>query len=396
MSHERTTHESAIQPDDLGLLAQLVEYTQDALWMFTPDWEELIFVNSAYEDIFGHSVEEINEDPTSFLTSTHPDDRPEVQAAMAELSAGKAVDLEFRVDPSEDYGTWVWVQGQPVYDEDGEIESVAGYTRDITERKRYQRELERHKQDLKRSNQSLREFAYIASHDLQEPLRMVSSYVDLLDAEYGDQLDDEAREYMEFAVNGARRMKRMINSLLEYSRVHTEAGEFAQADAEAVVETTLQDLSLLIDERDAEVAVGDLPTVRADRDQLAQVFQNLVKNAIEHADDESAPHIEVTATERDSVYAFAVSDDGPGIPENHQSEIFKIFQQDPEAADDEGTGIGLAITQRIVQRHGGMIQVESDSGEGTTFEFTLPKEPPSGNTESDSVDEASGPGSKPQ
>ena len=362
-------------PDEQRLLARLTEATSDSLWMFTADWQELVFVNSAYEDIFGHPVASLEEDPTSFIDAIHPDDHEAVTEAMERLSGGEPVDLEFRVDPTTGYRTWAWVQGEPVYGDAGELEYLAGYARDITTRKRYERELERQRTELERSNESLREFAYIASHDLQEPLRMVSSYVDLLETEYGDRLDEEAEEYMEYAVDGARRMKRMINSLLEYSRVHTDADEFEETDANAVLDDVRRDLELLIDDYDAELSVGELPVVEADRDQIGQVFQNLLKNAIRHAGENGTPEVEVRGSERDDAYAFAVSDDGPGIPAEQQDEIFNIFRKGPSASDAESTGIGLAVVQRIVQRHGGEIRVESPPDAGATFEFTVPKDP---------------------
>ncbi len=201
---------------------------------------------------------------------------------------------------------------------------------------------------------------------------MVSSYVDLLEREYGDELDDEAEEYMAFAVNGAKRMKRMINSLLEYSRVHTEAEEFDEVDAEAVFESARQDLELLIADHDAEVTAEDLPTVSADGDQLGQVFQNLVKNAIEHASEDGIPKIDVTVADRTDTHEFAVSDNGPGIPADEQDDVFEIFRQGADA-EAGNTGIGLAITRRIVQRHGGDIWVQSEPGDGATFKFTIPK-----------------------
>jgi light-regulated signal transduction histidine kinase (bacteriophytochrome) len=169
-------------------------------------------------------------------------------------------------------------------------------------------------------------------------------------------------------------MKRMINSLLEYSRVHTEASEFTEIDVNEVFEATRQDLELLISEHDARVSVDDLPTIRADRDQIGQVFQNLVKNGIEHASEERVPEIEVTVSEQEDAYVFAVSDNGPGIPDSQHDEIFKIFQQGSAASSTDNTGIGLAITQRIVQRHGGEIWVESDDT-GATFKFTVPSSP---------------------
>lgn len=370
-------------PDDAYLLSAITEHTNDALWVFTADFEELVFVNSAYEDIFGGSVDDLREDATAFLERVHPDDRDDLIEGIETVGSGTKTELEFRVNPDVDYGTWVWVQAHPVYDDSGEMEYVVGYTRDISKRKEYRQELEATKKDLEKSNEGLREFAYIASHDLQEPLRMVSSYVDLLDAEYGDQLDDEAAEYMAFAVDGAQRMKRMIDSLLEYSRVQTNAKEFEETDTADVLEDTRQDLALHIDEHDAEVSVDDLPTVTADREQLGQLFQNLVKNAVEHGGEGDRPKVEVTATKRDGSYEFAVSDNGPGIPADEQDDIFDIFHRGASTSNTDSTGIGLAVSRRIAQRHGGRIWVESEAGQGATFKFTIPETKAAVNTEID-------------
>ncbi|MFB6217621.1 MAG: ATP-binding protein, partial [Halobacteriaceae archaeon] len=236
---------------------------------------------------------------------------------------------------------------------------------DVTEMRRAEAELERTVQRLERSNEQLQQFAYVASHDLQEPLRMVSSYVDLLDSEYGDELDEEAGEYMEFAIDGAERMQAMIDDFLEYSRVHTRGQEFEAVDAAAVMETVRQDLELLIAEADAEVRCGDLPTVTADESQLRQLLQNLVKNAIDHGGD--SPTVRVSAERRDGETVFAVADDGPGIPGDQQERIFELFEQGSRG--EGGTGIGLAVCQRIVDRHDGDIWVESADGEGATFYF---------------------------
>jgi len=363
----RAEHEEAAR-----LLTQLTSYTVDALWMFSADWSELVFINSAYEDIFGEPMESIIGAPQSFVEAVHPEDRQRVMETMQAVSEGEARQLEFRVNPDEDYRRWVSVHAEPTRDEDGAIEHVAGFTRDVTRRKKRERALEEYKDELERSNQSLKEFAYIASHDLQEPLRMVSSYVDLLEQEYGDRLDDEAEEYMTYATEGAQRMKEMINSLLEYSRVHSEAGATEPVDAGAVFEDARQNLELLIEERDATVLAEDLPTVEADPDQLGQVFQNLVKNAIEHADEGDPPRVEVSATAGEDVHEFAVADDGPGIEAGQEENIFEIFSKGSRREDGEGTGIGLAITKRIVERHGGDIWVESTEGEGATFRFSLP------------------------
>ena len=227
-------------------------------------------------------------------------------------------------------------------------------------------DLEQTVRRLEASNDRLQQFAYVASHDLQEPARMVSSYVSLLESEYGDDLDEEAQEYMDFAIDGADRMQAMIDGLLDYSRVRTNAEEFTRVDADATLSRTLENLGLLIEERDVTVTHDDLPTVEADKRQLGQVFQNLVENAIQHGGDE----IHVGATRRDDAIVFAVEDNGEGVPEDRQDRIFELFEQG--SRDDEGTGIGLAICDRIVSRHGGEMWVESTDGEGTTFYFTLP------------------------
>ncbi|WP_159901451.1 sensor histidine kinase [Salinirussus salinus] len=237
---------------------------------------------------------------------------------------------------------------------------------DVTDLKETQRELETAVDQLERSNDRLQQFAYVASHDLQEPLRMISSYVDLLATEYGDELGDEADEYIEYAVDGAERMQDMIDGLLDYSRVRSQGEAFTEVDAATVAEQVRRDLELLAEEHGATVTVDDLPTVEADRDQLAQVFRNLVENALEHG----GTTVRVGAERRDDAVVFSVDDDGPGIPEDEQDAVFDLFEQ--RDRDSDGTGMGLAICRRIVDRHGGDIWVESEPGEGTTFRFSVP------------------------
>ena len=282
---------------------------------------------------------------------------PEVTATVVEdrlreaMTTGEPTTCEYYYEPA-DY--WTVLQIYP--DDDG----LAVISKDITDRKEYEQRLER-------SNERLQEFAYILSHDLQEPLRMVSSYIDLLESELGDDLDAETKEYMQFAVDGAGRMRGMIDGLLEYSRVETDGKAFEPVDAEAVVDGVVDDLQLATAEADAEIIVGDLPTVAADFDQLGQLFQNLLTNAIDHGGDGTT--VAVTATETTQGVEFAVSDDGPGIPVDQQDEIFGLFDT---GRDSDGTGIGLAVCERIVTRHDGEIRVESPPSEGTTFYITLP------------------------
>jgi len=251
------------------------------------------------------------------------------------------------------------------------LEILASTAAGAMDRVKRENRLKAKQTELERSNEALQQFAYIASHDLQEPLRMVSSYVDLLDSEYGDELDEEAAEYMAFAVDGAHRMQEMVDALLRYSRVETNANDFEETDSDAVLDRTLDALQMRIEEVDATVTAESLPPVDADPNQVGQVFQNLLENAIEYATEAGIePHIDVSAVEDDGVVTFTVSDNGPGIPSADHDEVFDIFHR-AGAHDTEGTGIGLAVCQRIVLRHDGRIWVEP-SDDGATFKFTLP------------------------
>ena len=281
---------------------------------------------------------------------------PEIQGTVVEDSLREAMETQTQARCEYYYAPAdYWTELQIYPDEDG----LAVISKDTTDRKRYEAELER-------SNERLQEFAYILSHDLQEPLRMVSSYVDLLETELDEHLDAETREYMAFAVDGAERMRGMIDGLLEYSRVETEGESFTETDVEAVVEGVRQGLQFALDDADAELVVEGLPTVPADSDQLGQLFQNLISNAIDHGG--RGTTIEITATETPTGYRFAVSDDGPGIQADQQDDIFGLFDT---GVDSDGTGIGLAVCERIVARHDGEIWVKSTEGEGSTFYFTL-------------------------
>jgi light-regulated signal transduction histidine kinase (bacteriophytochrome) len=231
-----------------------------------------------------------------------------------------------------------------------------------------ERQLREYRDELERSNEALQQFAYVASHDLQEPLRMVSSYVDLLDSEYGDELDDEAQEYMAFAIDGADRMKSMIDGLLEYSRVQTRGESFEPVETDAVLGRTLDQLGLFLEDEEVTVEVEPLPAVAADQDQVSQLFQNLLKNAVTHG---NASTIEIGATTEEERVTVSVADDGVGIPEDQQDSLFDIFEQGHDA--EGGSGMGLAICDRIAHRHGGDIWLESEPGEGTTFYVTLPR-----------------------
>jgi PAS domain S-box-containing protein len=242
---------------------------------------------------------------------------------------------------------------------------VVAAIRDITER-RMQTEA------LARSNEALQQFAYVASHDLQEPLRMVSSYLQLLERRYKDKLDEDAREFIGFAVDGAKRMQALIHDLLAYSRVGQPDVVHVKVDLNEVVRQVLDDLALTIEESGARVSVGPLPTVNGEPGQLGQVFQNLLSNALKFRKPDQPPVIEATAHRQDEGWAISVRDEGIGIEPQYADRIFQIFQRLHTRHEYPGTGIGLAICKRIVEQHGGTIRLDSQLGVGSTFTFTLP------------------------
>ena len=226
-------------------------------------------------------------------------------------------------------------------------------------------------EELTRSNRELEQFAYVASHDLQEPLRMVTGYTQLLAKRYGGSLDQKAREYIGFAVDGAKRMQGLIEDLLTYSRVGSKGKTFASTNCEAVLEKTLVALRVGIQECGATVTHDPLPTVIGDEFQLGQLFQNLLGNAIKYRNN-NAPQVHVSCRQEAEQWIFAVKDNGIGIDPQYRERIFQIFQRLHTREEYEGSGIGLAICKKIVERHGGKIWVESELGAGATFYFTIP------------------------
>ncbi len=244
---------------------------------------------------------------------------------------------------------------------------------ETTEHKRTQEELINAMKKIQKSNHDLEQFAYVASHDLQEPLRMISSFLQLLQRRYEGKLDSDADEFIGYAVDGAQRMQDLINDLLEFSRVTTKGKKFEAVNMEEPLENALTNLKLYIEENDASIIPNDsLPTVSGDYSQMTQLFQNLIGNAIKYRSSEP-PKIHISATNEDNNWLFSIKDNGLGIDPQYTDIVFKIFRRLHTNSEYEGTGVGLAITKRIIERHKGQIWVESEPGNGSTFYFTLPK-----------------------
>ena len=312
----------------------------------------------------------------------------QVEEHKAVLEAHKPFhDLEYGHRDASGALHYVSTSGEPLFDAEGRFRGYRGIGKDITRRKVDEKalreahdELELKARELERSNEELQQFAYVASHDLQEPLRMVSSYTQLLVRRYGDKLDGDAKEFMDYIVDGAARMKQLIEDLLAYSRVGTRGRELEATDSGAALDKALVNLRVAQEASGAAVTRDELPMVVADPGQLTQLFQNLIGNAIKFRGEE-APRIHVTAEDRERVWIFTVKDNGIGLDTQYADRIFMMFQRLHNKTEYPGTGIGLAICKKIVDRHGGRIWVESKPGEGSAFGFTIAKQNNNGGAE---------------
>lgn len=364
---ERKRAEEALRQSH-DLLRAIAEGTTDAI--FVKDLQgRYLMINPAGARFLGRTVEEVlgRDDSEMFSRET----------ARAIMAGDQRVLDESRPLTCEDVGTVAGVTRTfsstkaPYRDGCGNVVGLIGISRDVTERRQAEEDLKRTAADLARSNEDLQQFAYVVSHDLREPLRMVSSYCRLLRDRYRDKLDRNADDFLEFAVDGAARMEQLINELLAYARVGTRGKSFAPTDTAAVFDRAIANLRRAIEETGAKVTCGALPTVLADESQLGQLAQNLLANAIKFHGS-ALPRVYIWAEYWTGCWRFAVRDNGIGIPEADLERIFGVFERLHAAADYPGTGIGLAICKRIIERHGGRIWAESTPGHGTTFYFTLP------------------------
>lgn len=281
----------------------------------------------------------------------------------------------FRVRYGKKKIKYISAKAQLKTDRNGRPILLSGVCFDITNLKEGTENLiSRLNQELLRSNKELESFAYVASHDLQEPLRMITSFTQLLELHYGDKLDTTAKEYIEYATAGAKRMYELINSLLAYSRINKKEIDFKKVDINNVLDTVSKNLALKIREKQVKLTADPLPHVYGDQDQMVHLFQNLISNGIKFSREN--PEIIVSSKISKHCCTFSISDNGIGIDRQYFDKIFQIFQRLHQREKYEGTGIGLAICKRIVERHGGRIWIESQPGNGSTFFFTLPSRPP--------------------
>ena len=288
------------------------------------------------------------------------------------LETGSLLETVFRTRSGTGNSKYISTRALVNKDEHGTPVSLTGVCFDVTAMKKgAEKAIIRLNEELLRSNKELESFAYVASHDLQEPLRMVTSFTQMLEKRYGDKLDQDAQDYIKFAVDGAKRMYELINGLLAYSRIQTKGKEFVEVNMEEVFEKVIRNLDLRINEKKVVITKNDLPVILADESQMIQLVQNLVENGLKFSTVNSK--IDFSADTDTSFHVFSVKDEGMGIDPQYFERIFKIFQRLMPKEEYEGTGIGLAICKRIVDRHNGRIWVESEPGKGSRFFFTIPR-----------------------
>lgn len=356
----RKRAELALQENQANLMAVL-ENTQDAIWSVDAERRLLTF-NAAFAEVYKTALDVWPEIGMESAVRFPPPVRETWLAWYDRALTGERFTVEAEYDfwgPKRCYE----ISFNPIR-QAREVDGVTGFARDITERK--QVELE-----LRRSHEDLQQFAYVVSHDLQEPLRMIISFLELLKRNYDDLLDERGQEYIWYAVDGATRMQAMIEGLLAYSRIDTQGNPFTSTDCNVILEHVLRNLMRVIQAKDAVVTYDPLPTINVDATQVEQVFQNLISNALKFCD-VSPPRVHISAERNDHLWRFAVRDNGIGIDPAQMDRLFKVFERLHTQEEYEGTGIGLAVCKKIVERHGGQIWVESQPGEGSIFYFTLP------------------------
>lgn len=349
-------------------------------WELNLQTNELFWTHEVYS-IWGRHPSNFQPSFQQFLETLHPDDRDEfLKKRNLVLTGQESLDIEHRILLPDGSVRYVHEKGSLFKDQFGKQSRYSGTVQDITLRKLHEQQLEKANQELSeraeqlsRSNAELERFAFIASHDLQEPLRMVSSFLQLVEKRYNDKLDDAGRQYISYAVSGAERMKKLINDLLAYSRLENTAVDYSTVDMNQVLKEAVANLQESIAESKAQLSIDSMPILaKGNFSGLVQLMQNLIGNAIKYRGDKP-PVITINAKEDAVYWQFSVSDNGIGIEPDYFEKIFIIFQRLHNMSEYSGTGIGLAICKKIAEQHSGKIWVFSKEGEGSTFYFTIKK-----------------------
>ncbi len=372
---ERKKAEEALR-ESQERLELAMEGAELGMWDWNIPTGALVF-NDRWAEMLGYSSDEIRPHIDSWEDSIHSEDTERVKEVLNRHVAGEtsSYEMEYRIATKSGEVRWVLARGKVVkWDKDGNPVRATGTRLDITDRKRAEKLVRERTEALERSNRDLEQFAYVAAHDLREPLVAVGAYLKLLQRRGKESLDAEAHKFISRAIDTTLRMDGLIQSLLAYSRIGNDSRPPAPTDGNAVLKDALSNLHAALKDSGAIVTCDELPTVLADASQLLQLFQNLLSNAIRFRGDRPLT-IHVGCTRREGATEFFVRDNGIGIEERHFKRVFRVFQRVEASSERAGTGIGLASCMRIVERHGGEIWVESKPGAGSTFLFTLPDAP---------------------
>ena len=369
--------EIAAKTTALWLSEQRYELAVQGLSVGVWDWD--IKSNALYwsprfrEIICCNHDDELKDHYEEWESRLHPEDREHtVNMLMGHLQNKGPYDVEYRLRRKDGSYVWIHAKGQAVWDDKGDATRMVGSIEDITDRRHAQTERDNMISKLTQSNSELERFAYVCSHDLQEPLRMISNFSERLEKHLGQELDEKGQHYMKYIMDGAGQARQLISDVLNYARVDHEAEHLDNIDAERTLTGVLRDLSARIEETGANITHDALPQVHMQPTHLRQILQNLIGNALKFCSQK--PHIHVGAIQDGGMWRFFVRDNGIGIASEHLEKIFYIFQRLHSREKYPGTGIGLALCKKVTQKYGGQIWVESMPGKGSTFYFTLPPE----------------------
>lgn len=349
----------------------LIRSLHEGIWVLDKD-DNTTFINPRMAEMLGYTEEEMLGKPVYSFTHSDAEWQEKTAEFMARRKQGISEQIESELLRKDGERVFALLETSPILDEDGNYTGSIAGIQDITERKLAEEQLKQTMAELDRSNKELEQFAYVTSHDLREPLRMMTSFSQLLEKRYKDKLDQTAGEYISFIVDGAARMQRLIDDILLFSRVTTRALPFEPVEMKRIMQDALENLRVSIDEKKARITYKDLPVVQADPSQMVQILQNLIGNAIKFHREEEPPVVHVSARQEGKEWIFSVKDNGIGIDPDLFSRLFHLFQRLHPQDKYPGTGVGLAVTKKIVQRHGGRIWVESHPGQGSTFFFSIP------------------------
>lgn len=362
--------------------AILSDATNDAIWDWNIETDEH-FWGEGFHKLFGINLELEGKSPEFWKNRVHPDDFKAIQIILSQLLNQRDqnyFESEYRFRKQDNTYAYVIDKATVIRNKEGNPIRIVGVMMDITHRRKYEEslkklneELAHSNRELEISNKELEQFAYVASHDLQEPLRMISSFLGLIEKKYKNQLDEKGIEYIHYAVDGAKRMREIILDLLEFSRVGNYSESKKPVDTNALLREVLQLNKKSIQEKDAEIIIDQLPDIFGHSNSIIQLFQNLISNGLKYQPKGNKPEIRISGIEHATEWVFSVQDNGIGIDPEFRDKIFVIFQRLHQKDQFSGSGIGLAICKKIVEFHGGKIWVESSLGAGSKFLFTIKK-----------------------